>query len=106
MTWHHLVMPIPVGIALGLFLGKQLGIWGATMLAVRLGVAPLPRGVHGWGLYGASLAAGVGFTMSLFIGTLAFHSTGQYAALIRLGVISGSVLSGILGYLVLRVAYA
>lgn len=106
MTWRHLFTPIPLGIALGLFVGKQLGIWGATMLAVRARIAELPRGVTGTGLYGMSLASGVGFTMSLFIGTLAFHSTGQYAALIRLGVIFGSLMSGIMGYFFLRIAYS
>lgn len=96
---------IPIGIALGLFLGKQIGIWGTSMLAVRLGVARLPANVSGAALYGMSLTAGVGFTMSLFIGTLAFHSVMPYAAFVRIGVVMGSLVSGLLGYWVLRYIY-
>jgi len=91
--------PIPIGIALGLFFGKQLGIWATTMVAVMCRVAPMPRGITPLNLYGVSLISGIGFTMSLFIGGLAFN--GQFAASVRLGVICGSCLSGILGYLVL-----
>ena len=103
--WEQLATSIPVGIAAGLFLGKQLGIWGVSMLAVRLRIARLPQGVTGFGLYGLSLAAGVGFTMSLFIGTLAFHSVMPYATFVRVGVIAGSLISGFLGYWILRWAY-
>ena len=102
---HHFFAAVPVGIALGLFLGKQIGIWGATMLAVKARFVELPTGITPFGLYGMSLAAGVGFTMSLFIGTLAFHSVGEYAAFVRFGVIFGSLLSGFLGYWMLRFAY-
>ena len=105
MTWHHFLSPIPLGIAFGLFLGKQLGIWGATMIAVRCGVSSLPKDITVLGLYGLSLAAGVGFTMSLFIGTLAFHSGLHYAAFVRVGVILGSLFSGFLGYFILKCAY-
>lgn len=105
ITWHHVFQPIPMGIAFGLFFGKQIGIWLATMLGVRLGMSPLPRDVTPLGLYGMSLIAGVGFTMSLFIGALAFHSITVYAAFVRMGVILGSMLSGMLGYWVLRWAY-
>lgn len=103
--FHHLFSPVPIGIALGLFIGKQLGIWGATMLAVKARFVELPTGTTPLGVYGMSLTAGVGFTMSLFIGTLAFHSAGDYAAFVRFGVIFGSLLSGLLGYWVLRFAY-
>lgn len=103
VTIHHFLTSIPVGIALGLFLGKQIGIWGATMLSVICGVAPLPKGITPLNLYGMSLIAGVGFTMSLFIGGLAFN--GEYAAVIRLGVIVGSVISGVLGYFVLNLIH-
>lgn len=97
---------VSIGIALGLFLGKQIGIWGATMLSVRAGISRLPEGITPLGLYGLSLAAGVGFTMSLFIGTLAFHSVEPYAAMVRMGVILGSFVSGIVGYWILRMAYS
>lgn len=105
ITFAHLVSPIPLGIALGLFLGKQVGIWLMTMLGVRLGVASLPSDISKMGLYGISLIAGVGFTMSLFIGTLAFPASATHAVYVRIGVIIGSFLSGLLGYLVLRFAY-
>lgn len=96
---------IPVGVALGLFLGKQVGIWGVTMLTTKLGIGRLPNEITPLGLYGLSLVAGVGFTMSLFIGTLAFHSVAPFASYVRMGVIAGSVLSGICGYWMLRFAY-
>lgn len=102
----HLVSQIPLGIMLGLFIGKQLGVWGITMLSVRLGFAKLPRKVTGLGIYGVSLLAGVGFTMSLFIGGLAFDgSTPQFGAYVRFGVLVGSIVSGIVGYLILRRLY-
>lgn len=103
--WNHLFTPIPLGIALGLFFGKQIGIWGSTMLAMRCGVPPLGKEITPFGLYGLSLIAGVGFTMSLFIGTLAFHASPTYAALVRMGVIAGSLCAGFLGYWVLKFAY-
>jgi NhaA family Na+:H+ antiporter len=94
---------VPLGIALGLFLGKQIGIFGGCWLMVKLRLARLPQGV-GWGaLYGVALLCGVGFTMSLFIGSLAFeHSQVNQLFDERLGIIAGSLLSGFAGYLVLR----
>ena len=92
---------VPLGIALGLFLGKQLGAFGAAWLAIRAGWARMPDGADWPMLYGTCMLAGIGFTMSLFIGTLAFELA-SYAAPVRLGVLAGSALSGIAGYLVLR----
>ena len=100
-----LLAPIPLGIALGLFLGKQLGVFGFAWLAVRAGIAHLPAGVSWLQIYGLSLLAGVGFTMSLFIGTLAFADP-EHAAQVRLGVLGGSLLSAVLGYIVLYNASA
>jgi NhaA family Na+:H+ antiporter len=88
------------GIALGLFLGKQIGVFGFTALAVRLGWGEKPTGASWTGIYGVSLLAGIGFTMSLFIGTLAWDD-GSHAADIRLGVLVGSLLSAAAGILVL-----
>ena len=106
ITRSHFLSPIPLGIACGLFFGKQLGIWLASYLSIRLGLAGMPRDATFLGIYGVSLVAGVGFTMSLFIGTLAFGiEAGPYSAWVRLGVILGSLLSGLLGYFVLRCAY-
>jgi len=93
--------PLPLGIALGLFLGKQLGIVGFAWLAVKSGIASLPKGISWLQVYGLSLIAGIGFTMSLFIGNLAFSSPEQLAA-VKLGVLSGSLISALGGILILR----
>lgn len=95
-----LLAPLPLGIAAGLLLGKQIGVFAATWLGIATGIAARPAGASWLQLYGASLLAGVGFTMSLFIGTLAFEGA-ESAAAVRLGV-----LSGLLGYLVVRLAPA
>ncbi|RED52157.1 Na+/H+ antiporter NhaA [Aestuariispira insulae] len=100
-TLDRLADPIPLGISAGLFLGKQIGIFGAVAIAVMLGVASLPKDVNWAQLYGASLLAGIGFTMSLFIGTLAFSDI-SYQADVRIGVLGGSILSAVIGYLVLH----
>lgn len=93
--------PLPLGIAVGLFAGKQIGVFGATWLGCKLGVARLPKGVTWVHVYGVACLTGVGFTMSLFIGSLAFASP-EAMNTVRLGVISGSILAGLLGYTVLR----
>lgn len=95
--------PVSLGIATGLFIGKQIGIFGFCWLGIKLGLAQLPQGV-GWSqLYGVGLLCGVGFTMSLFIGSLAFEETGVNLLFDeRLGIIIGSLLSGTAGYFVLR----
>ncbi len=98
---------VPLGIAAGLFIGKQLGIFVLCAIAIKLGLARLPDGASWGGLYGVSILCGVGFTMSLFIGTLAFENVALDKAMVfdeRLGIILGSLLSGIMGYIVLRVA--
>ena len=89
--------------SLGLLLGKQIGVFFPLWLFVRLGLAPMPEGANWRQLYGVSLLCGVGFTMSLFIGGLAFEAAGVDAP-VRLGVLGGSVLSAIAGYCVLRFA--
>ncbi len=95
--------PLSLGIAAGLLIGKPLGILGATWLAVRTGLAELPRGATWRGVAGVSLLAGIGFTMSLFIGSLAFEGAEAGRAL-RLGILGGSLLAGALGFAVLRFA--
>ena len=101
LSLASLLQPLPLGIAAGLFLGKQIGVMGATWLAVRCGLARLPRDVDWWHVYAVALLTGIGFTMSLFIGTLAFEDPAM-AADVRLGVLSGSLLSAVTGFLVLR----
>jgi NhaA family Na+:H+ antiporter len=97
-----IVAPVPMGIALGLFLGKQLGVFGAIWATVRSGLAPKPEHVRWSELYGASVLCGIGFTMSLFIGALAFPSSPDGIEAAKLGTLAGSVASAILGYAVLR----
>jgi NhaA family Na+:H+ antiporter len=93
--------PLPIGIALGLFAGKQLGVFGAMRGAVALGLAERPGGA-GWAqLYGVALLAGIGFTMSLFIGSLAFTDP-ALAEEVKIGVLAGSALSAVMGFIVLR----
>lgn len=99
-----LLQPVPLGIALGLVVGKQLGVFGFSWLALRSGIARLPERVSLMQLYGVSLLCGVGFTMSVFIGSLAFDAT--YDSLSRLGILLGSLLSGLWGFTVLRCAAA
>jgi NhaA family Na+:H+ antiporter len=104
VTWPQLGHGVALGVAAGLFIGKQLGVFGSVFACVRLGLARLPQGVNLLGLYGIALLSGIGFTMSLFIGTLAWDDTVDHAVPLRLGVLGGSLLSGIAGYLVVRAA--
>jgi NhaA family Na+:H+ antiporter len=103
LSVEDLLDGIPLGIAFGLFLGKQIGILAFTWGAVRIGLAKLPDGATWFQVYGVAVLAGIGFTMSLFIGTLAFSGPEEGAA-VRLGVLAGSVMSALFGYLILRMA--
>jgi len=94
---------VPAGIALGLFFGKQMGVFGLCGAAIKLKLTSLPKGMSSSSLYGASALCGVGFTMSLFIGSLAFEETNVNLLFDeRLGIILGSLASGVVGYFVLR----
>ncbi len=93
---------VPLGIFLGLFLGKQLGVFGFSWLAIRLGLARMPEGGTTRQLYGVSLLTGIGFTMSLFIASLAFPDEQWFQYTDKLAILAASVLAGICGYLVLR----
>ena len=99
-TVHALVSPTSLGIVLGLLVGKQLGIFGAVWLAVKLGVAKLPDETNWWHLYGVALVAGIGFTMSLFIAGLAFSDPAMFRSA-RLSVVVGSLFSAVCGAAVL-----
>jgi NhaA family Na+:H+ antiporter len=96
-----LLAPLPLGIALGLFVGKQIGVFGFAWAAVKSGLATLPEGLAWRQVYGAALLAGIGFTMSLFIGSLAFPDPETLNA-VRIGVLAGSLAAGLAGYAVLR----
>lgn len=105
LSWHVLTDVVVLGIALGLFLGKQLGIFSFSWVMVKLRLASLPEKTSWLSLYGIALICGIGFTMSLFLGTLSFEDAG-YLADVRLGVIIGSILSGLVGAAVLFIAFA
>ncbi len=94
---------LAIGVTLGLFIGKQIGVFGAVLLAARLGLARLPSGVTRLQLYGGAVLCGIGFTMSLFIGDLAFRQTPRGDE-VKLAVFVGSLASAALGLLVLRLA--
>jgi NhaA family Na+:H+ antiporter len=103
LTLEAVLHPVPVGIFLGLFIGKQIGVFGFCWLAVQAGFARLPEGVGWVQVYGTALLCGVGFTMSLFIGSLAFEETGvDLLHDERIGILAGSLISGLAGYLFLR----
>lgn len=98
--WEAIKEPVQLGITLGLFLGKQIGVFALLALCIALRIAPMPQGATWLKLYGISLLTGIGFTMSLFIGSLAFEHA-DFDAPIRLGVIAGSLASALFGFLVL-----
>jgi NhaA family Na+:H+ antiporter len=98
-----LLSPLPLGIAAGLFIGKQLGVFGAIWAADRIGLARKPDVLRWSHIYGAALLCGVGFTMSLFIGELAFDNR-LLVDEAKIGTLLGSLLSGIVGYAVLTMA--
>lgn len=102
MSFGDLFAAIPLGTALGLFLGKQLGIFGATWLAVKLKVSPMPGGAPLMQLYGVAVVGGIGFTVALFIAELAFPGMPTTLEQAKLGIIVGSFLAAVVGYLVLR----
>jgi NhaA family Na+:H+ antiporter len=95
-------LTLPLAIALGLFLGKQAGIFSAIWACDRLGFAPRPAGCGWHHIYGLSLLCGIGFTMSLFIGALAFAGRPELAGQAKAGILLGSLLSAVAGYFVLR----
>ncbi len=103
VTWQSLLSPVSLGIILGLFVGKQIGVMAALLLARLTGLAQLPKGATWAEAYGVAIITGIGFTMSLFIGSLAFTDPATIVQM-RLGVIGGSVLSACSGMIVLWLA--
>ena len=102
LEFSSLFSDISLGILLGLFLGKQLGVFGFSDLAIKLKLAVLPQGANVKQLYGVSILTGIGFTMSLFVNTLAFNDSDAFHYADKLAILLGSFSSGILGYLFLR----
>ena len=105
MSWATLLQPVTLGIAAGLFLGKQLGVFLTTWTVIKLNVADCPEHASLLQVFGVSLLCGIGFTMSLFIGLLAFPASPELQDAIKVGVLSGSMLSAVVGALVLRFAH-
>ncbi|MDI1294332.1 MAG: Na+/H+ antiporter NhaA [bacterium] len=97
-----LFTPLPLGVALGLFLGKQLGVFGSIWIAHRAGLAERPAGASWAQVYGMALLCGIGFTMSLFIGALAFPGAQTWIDEAKIGILAGSLLSAVAGFIILR----
>lgn len=104
MTFASLLAPVPLGIALGLFLGKQIGVFGVAWLLIKLRWADKPDNATMTQLYGVALVCGIGFTMSLFIGLLAFPDVPAMQDAVKIGVLGGSLLSALVGAAVLLIA--
>lgn len=104
LGWADLASPLPLAIAAGLFVGKQAGIFGAVWLSVRFGLAKPFRGVSWLQVYGVAVLCGIGFTMSLFIGALAFPDSPALVEEAKIGTLLGSLLSAVLGFGLLRFA--
>jgi NhaA family Na+:H+ antiporter len=101
---EQVMAPVPLGIIVGLVVGKQLGVFGFCFIAIKLGWAKLPAKVNWRLLYGAAILCGVGFTMSLFIGSLAFEQGNGVNLMFqdRLGIVIGSLISGVFGYFIIK----
>jgi NhaA family Na+:H+ antiporter len=98
ISFSSLLLPVPLGILLGLFIGKQLGVFLFSYISIKIGLAQMPNNSNWIKLYGVGILTGIGFTMSLFVGNLAFIENTQYIDGVKLGVLSGSFLSTIVGY--------
>jgi Na+:H+ antiporter, NhaA family len=105
LSWKIFQSPVVLGIMLGLFAGKQIGIFSFSWLLIKCKWAKLPEKSSWLALYGIALLCGIGFTMSLFLGTLSFQNEENYLTELRLGVIAGSILSALMGMLVLLFAF-
>jgi len=101
LTFSSLLLPVPLGILLGLFVGKQVGVMFFSYISIKLKLAQMPNNSTWLSLYGVSILTGIGFTMSLFVGNLAFANNIQYIDGVKIGVLSGSLLSTIFGYIIL-----
>jgi len=98
ISFSSLLQPVPLGILLGLFIGKQLGVFLFSYVSIKLGFAQMPNNSNWINFYGVGILTGIGFTMSLFVGNLAFIENTQYMDGVKLGVLSGSLLSTLFGY--------
>ena len=104
MNFDSLLLPVPLGILLGLFIGKQIGVFLFSIISIKLKIAQMPNNANWLNLYAVGVLTGIGFTMSLFVGNLAFVENVQYISGVKIGVLSGSLLSTVFGYVLLLVA--
>jgi len=104
VTFDSFLFPVPLGILLGLFIGKQLGVILFSFIAIKFKIAKMPNNANLLNFYGVSILTGIGFTMSLFIGNLAFADNLQYIDGVKIGVLSGSLLSTLFGYFILLIS--
>ena len=104
LSFNSLLQPVPLGILLGLFVGKQLGVFVFSYASIKLGLAKLPNNSNWISFYAVGVLTGIGFTMSLFVGNLAFVNNMEYMDGVKIGVLSGSLLSTIVGYLLLLIS--
>ena len=104
LSFASLLNPVPLGILLGLFVGKQFGVFAFSYAAIKLGLAKMPNNSNWISFYGVGVLTGIGFTMSLFVGNLAFVENTQYMDGVKIGVLSGSLLSTIFGFFLLYVS--
>ena len=104
LSLASLMMPVPLGILLGLFVGKQLGVFVFSYASIKLGFASLPTNSNWVSFYAVGVLTGIGFTMSLFVGNLAFVNNLEYMDGVKIGVLSGSLLSTVFGYLLLLIS--
>ena len=104
MNFDSLLLPVPLGILLGLFIGKQIGVFLFSIISIKLKIAQMPNNANWINFYGVGVLTGIGFTMSLFIGNLAFVENAQYISGVKIGVLTGSLLSTVFGYVLLLVA--
>ena len=101
LSFSSLLEPVPLGILLGLFIGKQLGVFLFSYISIKTGIAQMPNNSNWISFYGVGILAGIGFTMSLFVGNLAFVENTHYMDGVKIGVLSGSLLSTVIGYFLL-----
>ena len=104
INFDSLLLPVPLGILLGLFIGKQIGVFLFSIISIKLKIAQMPNNANWLTFYGVGILTGIGFTMSLFVGNLAFVENVQYISGVKIGVLTGSLLSTVFGYVLLLVA--
>ena len=104
LSLNSLLAPVPLGIVCGLFFGKQIGVLLFSYISIKLKFAEPPSNSNWLNIYGVSILTGIGFTMSLFVGNLAFVENTQYIDGVKIGVLTGSLLSTVFGYLLLLIS--